>query len=238
MKRLSFAANIYILGVIGIGLTLIAWTLPKLGWTNPVLYLLAVLGAVAQTLKVEGPNNKTNYSIAWFIYGFAILTLGSSAALFIVVFAHLVEWFWYKYPWFIQSFNIGNHVLAVFLAGLALKTVSQGMGVLDLKVALGLVVTNLIFVLVNHFLVGLVVKLARGQSFAESGVFEFLTLSLDFATLSLGTATALALTYNPFAALLTSLPLVLLYQALRLPYFMRRLKEMKEQNIQVQAEID
>jgi hypothetical protein len=72
-----------------------------------------------------------------------------------------------------------------------------------------------------------VVKLARGQSFAESGVFEFLTLSLDFAVLSLGIATALAWAFNPFAALLTSLPLILLYQALRLPALVRRLEEGK-----------
>ena len=137
------------------------------------------------------------------------------------------EWAWHKYPWYIQSFNIGNHVISIYLAGLVFVLFKAGNSPLDLSNALSMAFANIVFVFTNHFLVGLVVKLARGQSFAESGVFEFLTLSLDFATLSLGTATALAWAYNPFAALLTSLPLILLYQALRLPAWMRRLKEGK-----------
>jgi hypothetical protein len=225
LKNLSAQAKVYILGTILAGLGLLAWTAGELDWTNPGLYLLAALGAVAQTLKVEGPNDKTNYSIAWFVYGFAFIALGPAAALFVIVFSHLVEWIWHKYPWYIQSFNIGNHVISVYLAGLVFVLLRAGIRPLSLSSALSMAFANIVFVFTNHFLVGLVVKLARGQSFAESGVFEFLTLSLDFATLSLGTATALAWAYNPFAALLTSLPLILLYQALRLPALMRRLKE-------------
>jgi hypothetical protein len=231
MKNLSSRAKVYVIGIILTGLGLIAWSLPTMDWKNPGLYLLAALGALAQTLKVAGPNDRTNYSIAWFVYGFAFIAVSPAAAIFVIVVSHLVEWLWHRYPWFIQGFNIGNHVLSVALAGLAFRILSQNMRLLDLRGALGLALANLVFVLVNHFLVGLVVKLARGQSFAESGVFEFLTLSLDFATLSLGTATALAWAYNPFTALLTGLPIVLLYQALRLPALMRQLKEMKAQNI-------
>jgi hypothetical protein len=230
MRNLSLTAKTYILSIIGIGLALIAWTATDLDWKNPGLYLLAALGAVAQTLRVEGPNDRTNYSIAWFVYGFAFLALGPSAALFVVVVAHLAEWAWHRSPWFIQSFNIGNHVLAVSLAGLVARTFSPGMRALDLRSILGLALANLVFVLANHFLVGLVVRLARGQSFAESGVFEFLTLSLDFSILSVGSAAALAWALNPSLALLNILPLVLLYQALRLPALVRQVKEMKRGN--------
>ena len=225
MKTLSAPTKIYIYSTILLGIGLIVWTVLVLDWANIGLYLLAALGAVAQALKVEGPNDKTNYSIAWFVYGIAFIALGPAAALFVIVVSHLVEWIWHKYPWYIQSFNIGNHVISVYLAGLVFVLFKTGNSPLDLSSALGIAFANIFFVFTNHFLVGLVVKLARGQSFAESGVFEFLTLSLDFATLSLGTATALAWAYNPFAALLTSLPLILLYQALRIPALMRRLRE-------------
>jgi len=228
MKNLSSNAKIYILGTILVGLGLIAWTATKLDWTNPWLYVMELLGAFFQTLKVEGPNEKTNYSIAWFVYGFAFIVFGFEAAIFVILVAHLVEWVWHKYPWFIQGFNIGAHVIPLFVGGLVFQMISVGKQVLNLHGAMGLIAVNLIFVFGNHYLVGLVVKLARGQSFAESGVFEFLTLSLDFATLSLGTATALAWAYNPFAALLTILPLILLYQTLRFPALVRRLKEMKQ----------
>jgi hypothetical protein len=185
------------------------------------------LGAVAQTLKVEGPNEKTNYSIAWFVYGFAFVAYGPSTAMFVIVVSHLVEWIWHRYPWFIQTFNIGAHVIPVFLAGLVFDTISHGAKALDLGTALGLIAANLIFILGNHLIVGLVVKLARGQSFAESGVFEFLTLFLDFCVLSMGAVTALVWHNNPLASLLNILPLYLLYNALRVPALKRQLQELK-----------
>jgi hypothetical protein len=76
-------------------------------------------------------------------------------------------------------------------------------------------------------IVGLVVKLARGQSFAESGVFEFLTLFLDFCVLSMGAVTALVWHNNPLASLLNILPLYLLYNALRVPALKRQLQQLK-----------
>ena len=228
MKNLSSTAKVYIMSTILIGLGLIVWKLVELNWANPMLYLLAALGAVAQTLKVEGPNDKTNYSIAWFVYGFAFIAYGPGTALFVIVISHLVEWIWHKYPWYIQGFNIGNHVISVYLAGLVFETVGQGTKVLDLNGAIGMVIANLVFVFGNHFLVGVAVKLARDQSFAESGVFGFLTLFLDFTVLSMGAVTALIWVYNPLAAVVNFLPLYLLYNALRVPALKRQLQEMKK----------
>ena len=228
MKKLSSTAKVYVLGIILIGLGLIAWKVTGLNWANPWFYVLATMGAVAQTIKVEGPNDKTNYSIAWFVYGFVFVAMGPVAVIFVIVIAHLVEWIWHKYPWFIQSFNIGNHVISVFLAGLIFEMISQGRLVLDLNSAMGLVAANLIFVFGNHFLVGLVVKLARGQNFSDSGVFEFLTLFLDFTLLSMGAVTALIWQTNPFASLLNVLPLYLLYNAIRVPALERQLQEVKK----------
>ncbi len=227
MKNLSTTAKAYILGIIAIGLGMIGWMGTALDWTNAWLYLLAALGAVAQTLKLEGPNARTNYSIGWFVYGFTFLMFGPVAAMFVVVVSHLVEWAWHKYPWYIQSFNIGNHVLAVFIAGLVCGLLSHGTDTMNVTSAIALIAANLVFVLCNHFLVGMVVKLARGQSFAESGVFEFLTVFLDFCVLSLGTITALVLRINPLAAFLNTLPLYLLYNALRVPALQRQVKELK-----------
>jgi len=228
MKNLSSAAKLYISGTIIIGFGLIVWKMVELEWANTGLYLLAALGAIAQTLKVEGPNDKTNYSIAWFVYGFAFVTFGPATVIFIIVFSHLVEWIWHKYPWYIQIFNIGNHVISVYLAGLVFETIGQGTPVSGLNGAMGMVAANLVFVLGNHILVGLVVKLARGQSFTESGVFGSLTLFLDFAVLSMGAVTALIWYYNPLASMLNILPLYLLYNALRVPALERRLQDMKK----------
>jgi hypothetical protein len=236
MKNLSATAKVYITSTILIGFGLIAWMLVKLDWTNAGLYLLAALGAVAQTLKVEGPDDKTNYNIAWFVYGFTLIALGPVPALFVVLVAHLVEWVWHRYPWYIQSFNIGAHLIPVFLAGLAFETLNGGTHALDLNGAIAIVAANLVFVFGNHFLVGLVVRLARGQDFAESGVFGFFTLSLDFILLTMGAATALIWQSNPFASLLNILPLYLLYNSIKVPALQRQLQEMKAISAQMQLE--
>jgi hypothetical protein len=219
---------VYILSTILTGLGLIAWKLAELDWTNPLLYLLAALGAAAQTLKVEGPNARTNYSIAWFVYGFAFIALGPAPAILVVVVSHLVEWYWHKYPWFIQSFNIGAHVIPLYLAGLVFLPFNRTNQAFNLVGASGLAAANLVFVLGNHFLVGSVVKLARGQSFAESGVFEFLTLFLDFTVLTLGAVTALVWFSNLFLSILNLPLLVPLYHALRMPALLRQFQEMKQ----------
>jgi hypothetical protein len=233
MKNLSSLTKAYILGPILIGFALTLWMVLKLDWANMGLYVLAVMGAVAQTLKVEGPNNKTNYSIAWFVYGFAFILFGPAATLFVMVLSHLVEWIWHKYPWYIQCFNIGAHTLPAFLAGLVFEFLSQGIHSPGAGNALEIVPAGLVFVFGNHLLVGLVVKLARGQNLAQSGVFEFLPLFLDFAVLSMGVVTALVWQSSPYAAMLNILPLYLLYNALRVPGLMRQLQEMKAMRAQM-----
>ena len=233
MKNLSLVAKVYILSTVLVAFGLTIWMLIKPDWSNAGVYVLAALGGIAQTLKIEGPNDKTNYSIAWFVYGFTLIGFGPISALFVVVVSHLVEWMWHKYPWYIQSFNIGAHGLPIFLAGLIFATVSRESRGLDLDLALGMVIANLVFVFGNHFLVGCVVKLARGRTIAETGVFEFLTLFLDFTVLSMGSVTALLWQYNPFTAVLNILPLYLLYSALRVPALKRQLYEMKVTMAQV-----
>lgn len=235
MKILASTAKVYVLSTILIGIGLIVWMVMRLDWTNLGLYLLAALGSFAQTLKVEGPDDRTNYSIAWFVYGLAFITLDPNSALFVIVIAHLVDWIWHKYPWYIQSFNIGAHTIPVFLAGIVFGIVSRRSQALDLNLALGLVIANLIFVVGNHFLVALVVKLARGLSFAESGVLGFFTLFLDFTVLSMGTVTAVIWLSNPFTAVLNILPLYLLYRALRVPALEHKLQKMTKMSKPMEA---
>jgi hypothetical protein len=232
MKNLSTGAKVYILGVILVGLGLLSWSLLVLTWGNLMLYVLAALGAVAQTLKVEGPNDKTNYNIAWFVYGFAFIALGPAAAVFVLLVSHLVEWAWHRYPWYIQSFNIGANVVALVLAGLLYESLAQGSMVLDLNGAIAMIAGLTLFVFLNHLFVGLVIKLARGQSLAESGVFEFFSLFLDFALLAMGAVTALVWFYNPFATILNVLPLYLLYNAIKVPALNRQVQEMESQMAQ------
>lgn len=235
MKNLSFAAKFYILSTIFIGLGLIAWLFRDLGWANVGLYFLAILAACAQIFKVEGPNDKTSYNIAWFLYGFTFIALGAPAALFVILIGHLLEWIWHKYPWYIQSFNMAVYAIGVFLTSLIYEAISPGSTALNLEGALAIAAALLVFVLSNHWLVGVVIKLARGQSFADSGVFAPLTLVLDFTVLAMGAVTALIWFYNPFASILNAVPLYLLYNALRVPALQRQVDKLGKHSVQNSA---
>jgi hypothetical protein len=233
MKNLSSLTRVYILGIILVGFGMMIWMTINLDWTNSGLYVFSALGAVAPILKVEGPNNKTNYSLAWFVYGFVFILFGPTPTLFVMVVAHLAEWIWHRYPWYIQCFNIVAHAIPDFLTGLVLAALSPETAALSLSDRPGIVTTRLVFVLGNHFLVGLVVKMARGQSFAQSGIFEFLTLFLDFTVLSMGTVTALVWQSSPYAAVLNILPLYVLHKALQVPALKWQIQEMKTMSPQV-----
>ncbi len=237
MKNLSFAAKSYIFGTLIIGFILTVWSWLDLEWTHLGMYLLAVLAAGAQVIKVEGPNDKTNYNIAWFVYGFTFIALGAPAALFVIVIAHLVEWVKHKYPWFIQSFNIAVYAIVVFLAGLIYNAIDPETAALNLAGAIAIVVAFVVFVLGNHFLVGFVIKLARGQSMAELGVLGTFTLFLDFTVLAMGAVTALIWFYNPYASILNVLPLVLLYKALQVPALERQVENLAKEKASEQITI-
>jgi hypothetical protein len=99
--------------------------------------------------------------------------------------------------------------------------------------AVALVMALVCFTLVNHFLVGLVIKLARGQSFEESGVFEGISLIVDATLLGLGVGSAIIWEMNPYLALLNIIPVYLLYNALRVPAMRRKLQELETSMVEV-----
>ncbi len=232
MKNLNWKAQILIISTILFGVLISIVYLSKLERLDIWLLILAGLTSITQIFKVEGATEKSSYNLSWVLYGFAFLLLGAPATLFIVLVSHIVEWIWHKYPWYIQSFNIATYGIVVFLAGLVYESICQGSKVQDLQGAIGMIVGLAVFVLLNHLLIGWVVKLARGQSIAESGVFEFFSLFLDFTILSMGAVTALIWFYNPFAAILNVLPLYLLYNAIRVPALKRQIAEMDSQKAQ------
>src|SRR6185369_9682977 len=75
----------------------------------------------------------------------------------------------------------------------------------------------LAYVAVNHVLIGMVLVLARGISWRESGVLDFENLLTDFIMIYLGSIVAVLWRMNPFLLIPALLPLVLMYRALLIP---------------------
>ncbi len=222
MSKFSRATRLYILGMIALGSLVLPLTLSQLRQADAALLLaVGALGALAQIFKVEGTTERSSYNISWVVYGFAFLQLGAPGLVFVILVSHIVEWVKHRYTWFIQSFNIAQFVIAAVAATVAQAWV-RAMAptpVADTVALLGAIVA---FTGVNHFFVGLVVKLARRQSFRESGVFDRLPLAIDFTLFGIGATSAIIWSFNPFAVVLAVVPLYLIYTTLRLPALQRQ----------------
>jgi diguanylate cyclase (GGDEF)-like protein/putative nucleotidyltransferase with HDIG domain len=223
MKNLSLPAKAYIGGMIVLGAILTPWQVSQLRLEDLALVAaVSILAAVAQVLKVEGPTERSSYNISWVAYGLAFLTWGAPAAMLVILVSHLVEWVKHRYPWYIQLFNIGSFAFVVSAARLVYDWIDAEQTPAGLPGFVAAVSAALVFTLLNHLVVGAVLKLARGQSFAESGVFEHLTLIIDFTLFGMGITGAFIWVVNPFAVVLAGIPLYLIYITLRVPALQRQ----------------
>jgi diguanylate cyclase (GGDEF)-like protein len=223
MKNLSWVAKGFISATILSGLSLILWRyVPDRDWPWGWIILLVVLTSLAQIYKVEGSTHESSYNTSWLLYGFTFVLLGGPETVFIIIASHTTEWLRHRYPWYIQTFNIANFVIAIasaeFVSNLFLLAPVPSLSLSGLSVIASLAS----FTLVNHFLVGMVLKLARGQNFKESGIFGTITLMIDFSQISLGGTTGFLWLTNPYLIPLGLVPLYLIYNTLKIPGLQRQ----------------
>ncbi len=223
MKNLSIFAKIYIFGIILLGGSLAIYEFIGTTFQDPALVLVvAVLASLAQVYKVEGSTDKTSYNVAWIAYGFSIVLFNPSEALFVIIFAHVVEWLRHRYPWYIQAFNIATFILASELAFTVALEMNLDLTEFNTLAVFGVVASLAVFTFVNHLLVGVVIYFARKQNFKESGVFGFLTLMIDFTVIGLGAAAAFLWMITPLAAAFALIPIYMIYTTLRMPSLERQ----------------
>jgi diguanylate cyclase (GGDEF)-like protein/putative nucleotidyltransferase with HDIG domain len=225
MKALSGTARRYILGVIAAGTAagvwfVRAWSLaPDRRW---LAVALAAAAAAGQVFKVEGATRKSSYNLSLVAYALALVLLGPSVAAAIVVTACVVEWVVHRYPWYIQSFNIGALLVALLAASTASVAIPAGIVSAEILATLRLVVLTVTFVSLNHLFVGIVIRLARGESLRESGVFDAMAMGMDASLVGLGALAGFIWAIDPWASLLVGPPLALLYFSLRVPMLQRQ----------------
>jgi len=119
-------------------------------------------------------------------------------------------------------FNATCYILVMYVAHLIYVAINAAGGIHTALAVLALVAAMAGFTLLNHLLVGIIVWLARGESFRASGVFDPLPLMIDMTLLSLGGILVLVWEANPYALVLFSLPLYLIYSTLRVPALERK----------------
>jgi diguanylate cyclase (GGDEF)-like protein/putative nucleotidyltransferase with HDIG domain len=140
----------------------------------------------------------------------------------VILISNVAEWIKHRYPWYIQSFNLGMYFITVECTSLVYALINPAQTLFSVSNIIALIIAMATFTLVNHLLVGMVVWVARGEDLVKSGIFDFLPLVIDFTLLAMGASGALLWMVSPFAVVLSALPIYLIYSTLKVPALERK----------------
>lgn len=185
---------------------------------------LVSLATLAQLFKAEAPSHTWYYATPIFFFA-GLLLLDRFLFVLLILIPHLIEWAKerlvrssYLSAWYLQPFNIAMYSIAGFGAYpvyAALNT--TGASVRTPSWAFAATAAALVYVTLNHVLLGLALVLARGKSWRESGALDAENLLIELILLCLGVVVAALWVLSPWLIPLALSPLVLIYQALMIP---------------------
>jgi diguanylate cyclase (GGDEF)-like protein/putative nucleotidyltransferase with HDIG domain len=188
------------------------------GWI--AFALLATAATVAQVFPVKSPRNKMYHTSVVFLVAAALL-LPPELLVLIPLVQTVPEWLKERYPWPIQVFNVSNYTLnALAMWGAAQLIMIHGSGVIsnpDARFAVAGLAAAVAYVAVNHFFVAVILKLARGHAFRETGLFSVESLSIDLVLAVLGVSLAAFWHLNPWLIFAALAPLVVVHRSLAVP---------------------
>jgi diguanylate cyclase (GGDEF)-like protein len=221
---LPIAAQLYLVAVWSAALAASAWAVSAYSEPTREEWRLAVLlaagASIAQLFVVVTPRNQS-YHMTPVIVVAAALLLPPPLIVLVAVFQHVPEWLKERYPWYIQTFNIANYVLSGIATYAVFDRVMSGRdGTVsdpNLHFFLAGVAAAATFVLVNHGLLAVVLRYARGHTLRGTGLFALQSLSTDYVLALLGIVLAQTWNDNPWLAVLVLAPLVLVHRTLEVP---------------------
>jgi diguanylate cyclase (GGDEF)-like protein/putative nucleotidyltransferase with HDIG domain len=182
--------------------------------------VLAIAATVIHLFPVKSPRNTMYHTSTVFLMAAALL-LPPELIVLIPLVQTVPEWLKERYPWFIQGFNICNYTLDALAAWgvFNLMDVHGGALIGDEKArfAVGGLLAALAFVTVNHILVALILRLGRGHSFRETGLFSAEAISVDVILAVLGVSLAAFWTWNSWMIFAAIAPLVVVHRSLSVP---------------------
>jgi hypothetical protein len=177
----------------------------------PTFAAFALAAAATQLFRVRTPNNQC-YHLTLAVLVPAIFVLPLGWLLLLPLAQHTPEQLRERYPLHIQLFNTANYTLDLAVASgvaAALGAVGAGHGSLPVQAAAGAA-----FVLVNHLLLAIMLRLARGHSLRTSGLFGREALATDLALAGIGIALLACWNVSPWLVPLGIAPLALVHRSL------------------------
>src|SRR4051812_30678584 len=213
-------ARIYFLLVAG---ATAAATLPFLGRLQDThhwiaFFILGSAAATAELFRVQTPRDQAYHTAIVFLIAAAFVLPPELVALMGIV-QHIPEWLKIRYRWYLQTFNICNYVLGSMAVWFLAHHIIAWGAIPDhtLRVALAGLVCCVVFVGINHTVLGLMLHFARGHTLRETGLFELEHLATDLVLAALGVVTFAFWQNNPWLIPFAIAPLVLVHRSLAVP---------------------
>ena len=180
--------------------------------------ILGSAAAIAQLFVVRTTRDQAYHTAIVFVVAGAFLLPPELVPLLAVV-QHVPEWLKMRYRWYLQTFNICNYVLgsmAVWFLAHGILAVGA-IHTYAVRIALAGLVGSIAFVAINHTVLGLMLRFARGHTLRETGLFDFEHLATDLVLAALGVVTYALWRTNPWLIPFAAAPLVLVHRSLAVP---------------------
>jgi diguanylate cyclase (GGDEF)-like protein/putative nucleotidyltransferase with HDIG domain len=229
MQQLSPLARAYLIGCYFVGMLALGWLL----FTSPrpitledwlLGGILSVAGALCEGFAVEQKSTsgrRADHLTLAPLFA-ALLLLPSPVVVLVIIVAFLPDWYFNRRSWVKQTFNIMTFLVSAVAVRLCLMSligqdqVENSFSHWSLDSG-SILMTVPVFLGVQALLMALVLKLAHGQSFGQSGLFTFRSLLLEAGIICLGLGFAIAWVVSPPYSIAVALPLVLIFDVLHVP---------------------
>ena len=183
--------------------------------------LLLPLAAVAPMFRVAvGRNHSLHAAPAFVVAGTLVLPPALLVPLVLVML--VPQWLRDRYAWYIGLFNVANYTLSTLAAWAAVDLVRTDT---DLGFAAAGLAAAVVFVAVNHVLLAVMLRLGRGHSFRQSGLFSATGLTMELVLAALGIAIGASVLFNPWILPVLIAPLALAHRSLSTVALLRESEE-------------
>src|SRR5437667_4524759 len=214
-------ARIYFAAV---AITAGAVTLPFIGRLQtthewPAFLVLASAAATARLFVVRTPADQAYHTDIVLLIP-AALILPPELLVLVAVVQMVPEWLKMRYRWYLQTFNIFDYLLSAMAAwcvGRVLLLEHTGIANGALRLSIAGVAACVVFVAVNHTLLALMLRLARGFTLRETGLFDGEFLATDLVLAALGVAVYAFWKTNPWLVPFALTPIFLIHRSLSVP---------------------
>jgi two-component system cell cycle sensor histidine kinase/response regulator CckA len=183
--------------------------------------LLLPLAALAPMFRVAvGRNHSLHAAPAFVVAGALVLPPALLVPLVLVML--VPQWIRDRYAWYIGLFNVANYMLSTLAAWVAVDLVRTDT---DLGFAAAGLAAAVVFVAVNHVLLAVMLRLGRGHSFRQSGLFSATGLTMELVLAGLGIAIGAFVVFNPWILPVLIAPLALAHRSLSTVALLRESEE-------------